>query len=105
MAPRISARTVSSAGDWDGGTYGSNAGGSGGGATGRVWVAMRGLMRGNGYETQNLQRSVQTRGPFQCRPASRFQTGSAKNSCAFGYRGVVSPRLNAGPAGVPPDLN
>src|SRR6266853_493619 len=35
IAPRITARRVSSAGDCDGGTYGLNAGGSGGGATGR----------------------------------------------------------------------
>ncbi len=42
MAPRTRARSVSSAGDWDGGTKGSNPEGSAelSGGTGRVWVAM-----------------------------------------------------------------
>ena len=40
IAPRITARTVSSAGDWLGGTNGSKAGGADGAGAGRVWVAM-----------------------------------------------------------------
>src|SRR5262245_61111707 len=41
IAPSTTARGVSSAGDWLGGTNGSKAGGADGAGAGRVWVAMR----------------------------------------------------------------